>query len=257
MRAADHARWVLSGFDRRSALALVLALVTYSAIGWRWQHLINPRLGMDYLLAGIWVFMTLLLTWRIEARADLRLIFLGLCGGAFIEWWGTSTNLWWYFTKERPPVWIVPAWPVAALTIHRLPALMRRLSPRIDHLGALYWPLCIGFIGIMGRFLWPSIHLLPSQLVVALMIGIALLGRRPDRDVAIFLTGAALGIFLEYWGTSRKCWTYYTREVPPIEAVLAHGFAAIAFARADQVLGWLIARAERRAPLPAPAPDQA
>lgn len=251
MRAAELPRLLLSGFDRRSALALALALATYTAVGWRWQHLINPRLGMDYLLAGIWVFMTLLLTWRIEARADLRLIFLGLCGGAFIEWWGTSTNLWWYFTKERPPAWIVPAWPVAALTIHRLPALLRPLWPAIDRLGALYWPVCLGFIGVMTRFLWPSIELLPSQIVVAMMLGITIIGRRPHRDMSVFLTGAALGVLLEYWGTSRKCWTYYTHEVPPFEAVLAHGFAAIAFARADQVLGWLIERATAlRSPKP-------
>ena len=32
--------------------------------------------------------------------------------------------------------------------------------------------------------------------------------------------------------TSRYCWTYHTGEIPPPVAVFAHGFAAVAFARA-------------------------
>ena len=41
-----------------------------------------------------------------------------------------------------------------------------------------------------------------------------------------------LGYFLELWGTTRACWTYYTLETPPLFAVLAHGLAAVAFWRA-------------------------
>ena len=46
-----------------------------------------------------------------------------------------------------------------------------------------------------------------------------------------FVAGTALGYFLERWGTTRECWTYYTRELPPVFAVLAHGMAAVAFWR--------------------------
>jgi hypothetical protein len=46
-----------------------------------------------------------------------------------------------------------------------------------------------------------------------------------------FLAGAVLGIFLEYWGTTRECWTYYTLQKPPLFAVLAHGLASVAFWR--------------------------
>jgi putative Ca2+/H+ antiporter (TMEM165/GDT1 family) len=254
MPLAPTLRWVLAGYDRRSALALALALGTYAAVGYRWQHLIDPRRGMDWLLAGIWVFMTALLTWRLSPRADLRLVFVGLCGGAVIEWWGTRTELWTYFTRERPPAWIVPAWPVAALTIHRLPALVGHAWPRLHTLGAAYWPLMLGFVALMVRFLWPAIDDPSSQVVVALLLAVPLLGRRPHRDVAIFLAGAALGLFLEYWGTSRRCWTYYTRQIPPPEAVLAHGFAAVAFARADDLLGAVLARLDPRARLGAGGP---
>jgi len=48
----------------------------------------------------------------------------------------------------------------------------------------------------------------------------------------VFWAGAGLGYFLELWGTTRECWTYYTYQTPPLFAVLAHGMAAVAFWRA-------------------------
>ncbi|MBE0684326.1 MAG: hypothetical protein IH589_20670 [Anaerolineales bacterium] len=47
-----------------------------------------------------------------------------------------------------------------------------------------------------------------------------------------FIAGTGLGYYLELWGTTRQCWTYYTNETPPFFAVLAHGMAAVAFWRA-------------------------
>jgi hypothetical protein len=60
-----------------------------------------------------------------------------------------------------------------------------------------------------------------------------------DRKAAvlIFLAGSGLGYFLELWGTTRGCWIYYTRETPPLFAVLAHGMAAMAFWRAGELAG--------------------
>ena len=34
------------------------------------------------------------------------------------------------------------------------------------------------------------------------------------RAVLLFLVASALGFFLEYWGATRYCWIYYTRETP-------------------------------------------
>ena len=48
----------------------------------------------------------------------------------------------------------------------------------------------------------------------------------------------ALGYFLEYWGTSRACWTYYTGQVPPPITVMAHGYGQVAFARALDAMDW-------------------
>lgn len=241
---ASRLRWVLAGWTRTSFVAIGLVVVGYAAVAWHWRHLLRPELGMDWLLAAIWAFMTLLLAWRIQLRRDLALVFIGLCGGAVIEWWGTTTNLWHYFTAERPPVWILPAWPVAALTIHRLPALVGSFWSRVRALGALYWFVLPGFVLLMTRFGWASAHLPSSQVVLVIMVGVTAVGAKPDRDMAIFLSGALLGFFLEYWGTSRLVWVYWTRETPPLEAVLAHGFAAVAFGRAEQA-GALLVRTLR------------
>ena len=58
--------------------------------------------------------------------------------------------------------------------------------------------------------------------------------------VLTFIAGAGLGYFLELWGTTRACWTYYTAETPPLFAVLAHGMAAVAFWRTGQVLALMV-----------------
>jgi hypothetical protein len=54
---------------------------------------------------------------------------------------------------------------------------------------------------------------------------------QPRTAISTFAAGAALGYFLELWGTTRGCWVYYTHETPPAFAVLAHGMAAVAFWR--------------------------
>lgn len=234
--------WLRAGWTPGSTRAVVAVVVGYAAVAWLWREHLHPERGMDWLLAGIWAFMTLLLAWRLDLGRDLRLVAVGLAGGAVIEAWGTTTSLWTYFTAERPPVWILPAWPVAALTIHRMPLLLGRLWPRLWRLGALYWVLLPAFVLAMVRFSWPSAHIVTTPVVWGIMGVVVVTGTDRHRDVAIFLAGAALGVFLEYWGTSRWVWRYHTHEVPPIEAALAHGFASVAFARAES---WLDAGLRR------------
>jgi hypothetical protein len=168
-----------------------------------------------------------------------------------IESWGTHTGLWRYFTDERPPLWILPAWPIAALAIDRLATLLGWLArgPGARSWWArarpsyLYWPTVAAFLVGMVWFMRPSLSLFSSQMVVGLMLVVALSGRDRQRDLELFLAGSVLGVFLEYWGTTRECWMYYTGEAPPTIAVVAHGFAAMAFRRgelvAERVLGAL------------------
>jgi hypothetical protein len=236
-------RWklyFLAGYDRRSLVALALLIVVGAAVGYRWSDLLDVNGRMDWLLAGTWVFMAALLTWDVSARRDAVMLAVGFVGGGVIEWWGTNTQLWSYFTAERPPLWILPAWPIATLAIERLSRLLDRAidepfasrgGARKRWFGVAYLLAVPSFVVWMSVFARHTFGIFATQAVIALMVAITLLCSNPRRDVTIFVAGSFLGIFLEYWGTSRECWTYYTHEVPPLVAIVAHGFAAVAFAR--------------------------
>ena len=61
--------------------------------GWRWRP--------DWLLAGNFLAMFLLIMAKADLRADFAVALAGLAGGAAIECWGTQTNLWTYYTLAR------------------------------------------------------------------------------------------------------------------------------------------------------------
>lgn len=235
--------FVTERYDRRSLVALAVLVLTGAAVGYRWSDLIDVDGGMDWLLAGIWLWMAALLTWNVRPRRDLVVLAVGLGGGGFIEWWGTQTQLWHYFTAERPPLWILPAWPVAALSIDRLAHFLDLARGRAEVLRPVpssfyrvaYWLLLPGYMLWMFAFMGPTWNTTASRVVGVLMLAVVLRSKHHRRDVVMFAAGSLLGFFLEYWGTSRECWTYYTAQVPPAVAVFAHGFAAVVFARCTDV----------------------
>ncbi len=198
----------------------------------------------DWLLVGIFLFMTLTIIARADLRRDLSIVFVGMCGGLVIEAWGTQTNLWHYFTPERPPLWIIPAWPIASLSIERITRLLKwgiekvnikpkEASPLVSTLFRWgYWIIFIGFFGLMLYFVAPTFD--KPYTIMALLLCVALIATPTDYRYAVltFLAGTGLGYFLELWGTTRQCWTYYTFQTPPTFAILAHGMAAVAFWRA-------------------------
>jgi len=189
---------------------------------------------LDWLLLGDFAAMSLLIMLGADLRSDVRIVLVGLAGGLTIESWGTQTRLWTYFTLERPPLWIIPAWPIASLAIDRLVRLMDRTAPRRGArlYAALYWPIFVGFYLLMVQFAWPTLGKSLTLASLVLVAFLVLTPTEPRTAVLTFLGGAGLGYFLELWGTTRLCWTYYTLETPPFFAVLAHGMAAVAFWRA-------------------------
>jgi hypothetical protein len=235
---------LLSGF---------LAVIGLTVIVW-WPLVIDytssfdPRYPwwkqVDGLLLGIFAVMSLLVMAGADIRSDGRIILVGLLGGLVIESWGTQTQLWTYYTYERPPLWILPAWPIASLAIDRLARLMDSVLPdgrRFTQV--VYGVLMPGFLLLMLAFVWPTRASPLTIMAVGLSSLLVLFPGSRRQALMAFLAGAALGYFLERWGTTRLCWTYYSQQTPPLFAVLAHGMAAVAFWRARNLIDCLPARA--------------
>ncbi len=202
-------------------------------------------LYMDWLLLGIFGFMSITIIARANLKADLLIIFVGVCGGLAIESWGTQTNLWHYYTAERPPLWIIPAWPIASLSIDRITRFLNWLTHKAGHskttvlqslFSAFYWITFASFLTLMLVFVAPTSDKSYTWLSLALCIFLILTPTDYRYAFLTFLAGTGLGYFLELWGTTRECWTYYTYQTPPLFAVLAHGMAAVAFWRAGLIL---------------------
>jgi hypothetical protein len=218
-------------------------------------------LYMDWLLLGIFFFMSMTIVARANIKTDVLIVFVGICGGLTIESWGTQTNIWHYYTAERPPLWIIPAWPIASLSIDRISRfllyLTKKLLPQDPQdsfvFKAVYWLTFVSFITLMLVFVAPTFN--KSYTWLALTLCIMLILSPTDHRFALltFVAGAGLGYFLELWGTTRECWTYYTLETPPLFAVLAHGMAAVAFWRSGlmikMIIGKLASRSQPSEPL--------
>ena len=237
-------------WTRASYTLLSLFLLTLFLLGYVWWPLAREYLAqidreqplwrqLDWLLLGIFAFMSVAMMTGANLRVDAGIILVGLFGGLVIESWGTQTALWTYYTLERPPLWIIPAWPIASLTIDRLVRALAQLTPAPGWRGypALYWLVFSAFYALMLWFVWPTVDK-SLTLLALLACGLMILSPTDHRLALLtFFAGTGLGYFLERWGTTRLCWTYYTGQTPPLFAVLAHGMAALAFWRT-----WLLLR---------------
>jgi hypothetical protein len=218
----------------------VLSYIDWNGPWWRY---------MDWLLLGVFFFMSITIVARANLKTDVLIVFVGICGGLAIESWGTQTNLWHYYTAERPPLWIIPAWPIASLSIDRITRFLDwqigKRIPATSHFSlftALYWLTFASFLTLMLVFVSPTFDKSYTWLATLLCILLILTPTNYRYAFLTFAAGAGLGYFLELWGTTRECWTYYTYQTPPLFAVLAHGMAAVAFWRAGLVLKMLVER---------------
>ena len=252
-------RWTRASYALLSGFIMTLFL-----LGYVWWPLAEEYLAyidwngswwlyLDWLLLGIFAAMTLLIMAGADLRTDWKIVLVGLAGGLAIEGWGTQTLLWSYYTLERPPLWIIPAWPIASLSIDRLVRLLLLALPGLKKPVErwLYWLVFGGFFLLMVDFVLPTLG--KSLTIASTCLVIYLILTPTDHRLALltFVAGSGLGYFLELWGTTRLCWTYYTLQTPPFFAVLAHGMAAVAFWRAmrvlEYVLLWMHTRQSRRA----------
>ena len=260
-RIAKRLGWTRHSYYLLSGFVLLCGLIVYA-----WWPLAEELLDyidwqgpwwlyFDWLLVGIWLVMSMMIMAGADLKVDVWIIFVGFIGGLVIESWGTQTEIWWYYTAERPPLWIIPAWPIASLSIDRLVRFLRRgiqessvenkpqptklVLPVHFHawlFKALYWLVFPAFFVLMLAYVWPTLD--KSFTILSLILVAILILTPTDHRLAVltFTSGSALGYFLELWGTTRQCWTYYTLGTPPLFAVLAHGMAAVAFWRTVLVL---------------------
>jgi len=269
-RIPDSLRWNRTSYFLLSMFLALIALII--AVWWPlasdYLGQINPDYPVwaqvDWLLIGIFLVMSLLIMSGADLRTDAWIVFVATLGGLTIEAWGTQTLLWTYYTSERPPLWIVPAWPIATLAIDRICRVLAALIRRVPEkwIARLFWIVFGGFYALMMVFTRNTFDK-PFTLAALLLCALIILSPSGKRSALIlFAAGTGLGYFLELWGTTRECWTYYTRETPPLFAVLAHGMAAAAFWRAGVLLRDFLqkaraVRAERvpRAPFIFPGGD--
>ena len=243
-----HSYYLLSGF-----------LLTLFLLGYIWWPLVKDYLSyidwddrwwlyMDWLLLGIFLVMSLLIMAGADLRVDLRIILVGFMGGLVIESWGTQTNLWHYYTAERPPLWIIPAWPIASLSIDRLVRLFNNSIPGWDHktFKLIYWLVFPAFYALLLSFVQPTLEKSLSLCALGLVTFLILTPTDHRLAVLTFVAGSGLGYFLERWGTTRECWTYYTYQTPPLFAILAHGMAAVAFWRSVLLVNWILSKIKYR-----------
>jgi hypothetical protein len=271
----------LFGWTKHSSILLGGFLLTIFLIVYIWWPLAEEVLSyvdwngpwwlyMDWLLIGIFLFMSLTVISRADLRTDGLIVFVGVFGGLAIESWGTQTNLWHYYTAERPPLWIIPAWPIASLSIDRITRMLLFINTKVPkrtkknpvvtfavshrrahgangmsivfNFKTLYWLTFASFFALMLAFVAPTFDKSYTWLSL-LLCGLLILTPTDHRMAFLtFLAGTGLGYYLELWGTTRECWTYYTLQKPPLFAVLAHGMAAVAFWRTGLLITRILER---------------
>jgi hypothetical protein len=226
-------------------------------IGYVWWPLLDEYLGqfnpeisvwrqIDWLLIGNFLVMSILIMLNADLKRDLPFTAIALVGGYIIEAWGTRSGLWTYYTFETPPLWIIPAWPIAALSVNRLYLLARTWSEKAPEtlFSALYWPIFGVFFLLLWRFAWLGIAHPLTWFALAFCGLIILTGKDKRGALLILLTGSALGFFLERWGTTRLCWAYHTGGMPPFITVISHGMASVAIWRLFMVYLGLLRRSK-------------
>ena len=249
------------GWNRSSYTLMSVFALTLFLLGYVWWPLAEEYLDLipwegewwrvfDWLLVNIFLFMSLAIMARADIRQDAKIILVGLFGGLVIESWGTQTEIWTYYTLERPPLWIIPAWPIAGLSIDRIVRLLRSLtkpgasSPALRLPAAVwrgaYWVVFLLYFAIFIDYVAPTFDKSFTWIAVGLVAFFTLTPGNERIALLTFIAGSGLGYYLELWGTTREAWTYYSLAKPPLFAVLSHGIAAVAFWRCVLLLEWFV-----------------
>lgn len=238
-------------WTKTSTIILSGFLCVLFMIGYVWWPLLQDYLNqydpeipiwiqIDWLLIGNFFVMSILITLNAEMKHDIPFGLIALFGGLVIETWGTQSGLWTYYTYEKPPMWIIPAWPIASLSVNRIFHYLQKVLEEVPEkwFKIIYWPMFGFFFILLLNFTEPTFKH-PLTIFSIILCSIFIITSKDKRSsLIIFLAGTGLGYFLERWGTTRLCWTYYTGGFPPFFTVLAHGMASVAVWRVYQLYLW-------------------
>lgn len=206
---------------------------------------------LDLLMLWNHLMMTYLLLRRPNLKIDLLTAVVGFVGGLCIEFWGTQSQLWVYFTLERPPMWIIPSWIVLTIAIDRFYEILNNFFKR-RHLisekwwAYLYWISFLIYSYFMVNFVRDTItQSLTIFSIIAIVFNMVLLPifKPLYRECfLIFIAGSLIGYFIELWGTTRHIWTYYNHQTPPFVVVFGHGLVAVVFWRTRRISEFCLQR---------------
>ncbi len=170
------------------------------------------------LLAEIVLFAAILVSaWRaIPASTrpahDAAVFVIAAAAGWAAEAWGTQLGLWRYYTAERPPLWIVPAWPLGAALIERLAAGARArwgAAPR-----AAFWAAAAAAFAVCVLFCRPWWSDGRAWAGLAAVAAALTAGADAGEEFWPLAAGFSAVFFADSWGTTNGCWAYYLAARP-------------------------------------------
>jgi len=183
-------------------------LLVVFLIGYIWWPLLEEYLNqidpeypiwrqIDWLLIGNFLGMSILIMFNADLKHDIPFLLISLAGGYIIESWGTLSGLWTYYTFETPPLWIIPAWPIAALAVKRMYLMLHTMTRKIsgDWVKWAYWLVFGAFYILLLNFIWPKItH--PLTVFALIVCAIVILAVQEMRSkLIVFLAGVSIGLF--------------------------------------------------------------
>ena len=171
------------------------------------------KLLFEVALFGAILFHTLKVVPRgADPKRDFLNAAVAFAAGWLAEAWGTRLGLWRYYTRETPPLWIVPAWSLGAVVVRRTadgwaPALAAWGGRRAAHAA-----VAAAMFGVITAFSWPTLSH-PATLAVLAACAAALLWRADSQaDLPVLLAGAVCVLFADTWGTTNNCWRYWLQR---------------------------------------------
>lgn len=213
--------------SRLASLLILGAMISAVAL-WRWDLAIEAArltlrqigrggaarfhvLSEAVLFSGILAVTAWLIPSRVRIAHDAAAVLAAAGVGLAAEAWGTRHGLWRYYTGEKPPLWIVPAWCLGALLIERAAFLAesrwgRLLEPPVA--GAAYGLLAAACAATILTFCRSWLCEPATWAILALVAGSLFMGVSGRRDFWLLASGLAMVFFADLWGTTNRCWAY-------------------------------------------------